>query len=113
MLWRATRPLAVLALTWVVGCAGAPATPEVRGTQADPPSAREIGLSQRADEYVAQFGQHWGESFRFNGYVIVARDGQPLYSRGFGTADADGRPFEGTRSGEGLRRAHRAHTLAT
>lgn len=96
MSWRATRPLAVLALTWVVGCAGAPATQEARSTPADPPPARGVGLAQRVDEYVAQFGQHWGESFRFNGYVTVARDGQPLYSRGFGTADAEGRPFQAT-----------------
>ncbi len=53
-------------------------------------------LSRRADEYVAQFGQHWGESFRFNGYVMVVRNGRPLYSRGFGTSHADGKPFEAT-----------------
>ena len=87
MLGRAMlRAFVVLALG---GCRASSGTAE---PPAPTPAPQPSALSQSIDAYVMQFGRHWGESFRFNGYVLVMRDGEAIYSRGFGSAD--GRAFE-------------------
>ncbi|MEM7160184.1 MAG: serine hydrolase domain-containing protein [Myxococcota bacterium] len=96
MSWRPTRPLVPLVLSWALGCASAPTPHNPAATRPGSSSAAETPASQRIDDYVGQFGRHWGEAFRFNGYVMVVRDGEVLYSNGFGRADAAGSPFEAT-----------------
>jgi CubicO group peptidase (beta-lactamase class C family) len=54
-------------------------------------------LDERIESYIAGYGSNWGPAFEFHGVVLVARDGEVRYARGFGLADAtSGRPNEPT-----------------
>lgn len=81
---------------WLCGCASTASPPSAAPTRARPQPTPDDALSLSIDAYVAQFGRHWGEAFRFNGYVLVTRAGDSVYSRGFGVATADGGAFQAT-----------------
>ena len=49
-------------------------------------------LDDLVESYVAEYGRNYGPAFKFHGVVVVARDGEVAYSRGFGTATRDGDP---------------------
>jgi len=55
-------------------------------------------LSQKIEQYLQSFGRNYGDTFEFHGVVLVARDGEILFSRGYGFAD---------------RQNHRAHSPDT
>lgn len=44
-------------------------------------------LPQKIEQYLQSFGRNYGDTFEFHGVVLVARDGEILFSRGFGFAD--------------------------
>ena len=44
-------------------------------------------LDRRIESYIAGYGSNWGPAFEFHGVVLVARDGNVHYARGFGHAD--------------------------
>lgn len=70
MLRRTTLTFMALALQWFAGCASAPPGPSTAPTQAKPQPTADGALPRSIDAYVAQFGRHWGEAFRFHGYVL-------------------------------------------
>jgi CubicO group peptidase (beta-lactamase class C family) len=39
------------------------------------------------DEYVSAFGRNWGEGYAMSGYVMVARDGKPVFAKAYGKAN--------------------------
>jgi CubicO group peptidase (beta-lactamase class C family) len=53
-----------------------------------PGAAMPSDLGNRIQSYIAGYGSNWGPAFEFHGVVLVARDGQIEYVRGFGQADA-------------------------
>jgi CubicO group peptidase (beta-lactamase class C family) len=54
-------------------------------------------LEHRIEAYVSGYGSNWGPAFEFHGVILVARDGEVHYARGFGTAQPEaGRPNEPT-----------------
>ena len=61
-----------------------------------PTSEVPADLAAQVDRYMASFGEHHGDAFKFQGSVIVRRNGETLYSRHFGRADiAEDRPITG------------------
>lgn len=74
---------------------GDPATVEAttHAASAEPETARPAGVPVPADigdqiaSYVADYGRHFGPTFEFHGTILVARDGEIAYQRGFGDAD--------------------------
>ena len=44
-------------------------------------------LDEKIEAYVADYGRNWGPAFKFHGTIVVARDGEVKYARGFGVAD--------------------------
>lgn len=62
-------------------------------TSDGPETARAAGAPVPADigdqiaSYVADYGRHFGPTFEFHGTILVARDGEIAYQRGFGEAD--------------------------
>jgi len=91
-----TRRGLLVGTALLVGCAAPSTTPHVADPNRHHPPTRAPDVSSRIDGYVAQFGKNWGDAFRFNGYLLVTRSGRPIYGRGFGRADEEGRPFEAT-----------------
>lgn len=64
-----------------------------------PAATRATGpLAGSLDPYLASFGQHFGDAYRFHGHVLVARGTQILYARGFGHADRGRRTPNGPRT---------------
>ncbi len=55
-------------------------------------------LSQKIEAYLQSFGRNYGDTFEFHGVVLVARDGEVVFARGYGLAD---------------RKSHRAHAPDT
>jgi CubicO group peptidase (beta-lactamase class C family) len=54
-------------------------------------------LGRQIEEYIADYGRDWGPAFKFHGSIVVARDGEVKFARGFGVADpATGKPNETT-----------------
>ncbi len=64
----------------------APATAETTSTEPARPRIGADVLAPRLDAYVASYGAHWGEAYRFSGFVMVAQAGEPVYAKGFGSA---------------------------
>lgn len=48
------------------------------------------------DRYLASYGEHYGPAFAFQGVVMVARDGEVVFSRGYGNADLTPKSAGGT-----------------
>lgn len=44
-------------------------------------------IDEQISTYIDDYGQHFGAAFEFHGTILIARDGQLRYSRGFGVAD--------------------------
>ncbi len=63
-----------------------------------PPASKPIvadvpaDLAAQVDRYIASYGQHYGDAFKFQGSVLVLRRGQLLYSGNFGRADITSGP---------------------
>lgn len=93
---RHAASLLTLAIAGMLGCTGAaaPRDPDIVSTRDEAGRALEGIDTQGIDTFVAEFGRNWGASFRFNGYLMVTRAGQPIYAKGFGTLDEAGRRFE-------------------
>jgi CubicO group peptidase (beta-lactamase class C family) len=54
-------------------------------------------LAEQIEEYIADYGRDWGPAFKFHGSILVARDGEVKFAKGFGLADpATGKPNEPT-----------------
>ena len=62
----------------------APPTPEAAKAQAGEVPA---DLRAQVDGYMRSFGAQYGDAFKFQGSVLVARDGELLYAGHFGAAD--------------------------
>jgi CubicO group peptidase (beta-lactamase class C family) len=45
-------------------------------------------LDAQIEAYIADYGRNFGPTFEFHGTILVARDGEIHYSRGFGSADS-------------------------
>jgi len=45
--------------------------------------------AEALDEHIGAFGEHWGPTHEFSGYVHVWHAGETVYSKGFGYADRD------------------------
>jgi CubicO group peptidase (beta-lactamase class C family) len=56
-------------------------------------------MARKIDRYIASYGENWGPTFQFHGAVLIARDGEVKYNRGFGVAD----PATGLPNGPGTR----------
>lgn len=56
-------------------------------------------LEPKILRYIEGYGRNWGPTFRFHGVIVVARDGEVAFARGFGVA----RPGTGTPNGPGTR----------
>ncbi len=66
-----------------------PLTPPAESVPVEPPPTgiRSEELAAELDEYVASFGVHWGEAYRFSGFILVVSGGRNIYEKGFGMAD--------------------------
>ena len=54
-------------------------------------------LADQIESYIADYGRDWGPAFKFHGSIVVARDGEVKFAKGFGYADpATQRPNEPT-----------------
>ena len=94
---RASLPFAFLLLTAcsapprpVVTSPPAPAASAAPRPEAEHPVELEPlpeKLGQWIDSYVAAFGEHYGEAYAFNGFLLVAQDGKPVVAKGYGKAD--------------------------
>ncbi|MCA9652417.1 MAG: serine hydrolase [Myxococcales bacterium] len=49
-------------------------------------------IEAKIEAYIADYGRNYGPAFKFHGVVLVARQGEVLYHKGFGLAD----PVAGT-----------------
>lgn len=91
------RPLAPFMLVALVGTGlgcgfGPKTTAAAHPTDTVAEEAESSGLDNEEfgeilDEYVASFGKHWGDAYRFSGFILVTRGGEPVYAKGFGIAD--------------------------
>ncbi|HEY2515986.1 MAG TPA: serine hydrolase domain-containing protein [Polyangiaceae bacterium] len=50
-------------------------------------------LGDWIDAYASSYGAAWGESDAFSGYLLVARDGVPIFSKGYGHTRRPGGPL--------------------
>ncbi len=46
-------------------------------------------LPQKIEAFIQSFGRHYGDTFEFHGTVLVARDGEVVFARGYGFADRE------------------------
>ena len=72
-----------------------------QGTSSDAPALPEddrgafslpSDFDSLVESYIAEYGRNYGPAFKFHGVVVVAKDGDIAYSRGFGTANPSGDP---------------------
>jgi len=94
-LWPAApaRPAAEVRSSSVEGGAVAPLLPETRADER-PNGPVPADMSAQVERYIGTFGRRYGDAFKFQGIVVVARAGQVLYSGSFGRADVDGRAID-------------------
>lgn len=60
--------------------------PSLRG-EGPPGAPVPQDLGQKISAYISDYGRDWGPAFRFHGTIVIARAGEVIYERGFGTAD--------------------------
>ena len=66
----------------------APSPRETATVAAPPPSlALSPDLGAWVDEYLSSYGKGWGDVAAMSGYVLVARDGKPVFGKGYGKAN--------------------------
>jgi CubicO group peptidase (beta-lactamase class C family) len=78
----------------LLAAACAPRTPAPARPAAPPaPAVGDLGVQpdnlQTLTAFVEAIGKDWGEASRFNGFVLVAQHGKPIYARAFGYADRE------------------------
>lgn len=54
---------------------------------AQPAPAIPSDIDEQISTYIDDYGQHFGATFEFHGTILIARDGEIRYTRGFGVAD--------------------------
>ncbi len=81
------RLISLIVVAGVAACGSpAPTTTTPHAAVGDL-GVQPANLEAQLTPYIESIGAGWGETSKFNGYVLVAQHDQPIYARAFGLAD--------------------------
>jgi CubicO group peptidase (beta-lactamase class C family) len=85
------RPIIAFFALALAGCTAAGQPPALIAPVASPrPPARAplpAELGTWIDAFASSFGSSWGDAFRFNGLIVLARDGEVVFQKAYGKAN--------------------------